>query len=156
VESRVIFNTFHDKKWSEKERVVMKGIIIRWLVLTAAIMVAAYLMDGIQVSGFFSALFAAAILGILNAFFRPILILLTLPINILSLGLFIFIINAVLLLMVSGVIPGFVIQGFWSAIFGSLLISIVSGLLSSFINDKGQVEQIRYMDMKKKDKNRWE
>jgi putative membrane protein len=134
----------------------MKGIIIRWLVLTVAIMLTAYLMDGIQVNGFFSALFAAAILGILNAFFRPILIILTLPINILSLGLFTFIINAVLLLMVSGVIPGFVIRGFWSAIFGSLLISIVSWLLSSFVNDKGRVEQIRYIEMKKRDEDRWE
>ena len=133
----------------------MKGIIIRWLVLTVAIMLTAYLMDGIQVNGFFSALFAAAILGILNAFFRPILIIMTLPINILSLGLFTFIINAVLLLMVSGVIPGFVIRGFWSAIFGSLLISIVSWLLSSFVNDKGRVEQIRYIEMKKRDEDRW-
>jgi putative membrane protein len=134
----------------------MKGIIIRWLVLTVAIMLTAYLMDGIQVSGFFSALFAAAILGILNAFFRPILIILTLPINIISLGLFTFVINAILLLMVSGVIPGFVIRGFWSAIFGSLLISIVSWLLSSFINDRGRVEQIRYIDMKKGDQDKWE
>ena len=62
----------------------MKGIVLRWLVLTLAIMVAAYLIEGIEVRGFGSALFAAAILGILNAFFRPVLIILTLPINILG------------------------------------------------------------------------
>lgn len=134
----------------------MRGIIIRWLILTVAIMLASYLLDGIHVTGFISALLAAAILGILNAFFRPVLIILTLPINILSLGLFTFIINAVLLLMVSGVISGFTVRGFWSAVFGSLLISIVSGLLNSFINDKGRVEHIRYVDMKKTDKDRWE
>jgi len=131
----------------------MRGIFIRWLILTAAIMFASYVLDGIQVKGFFTALFAAAILGILNAFFRPILIILTLPINILSLGLFTFIINAMLLKMASGVISGFQVYGFWSAVFGSLLISLVSWALSSFINEQGKME---YIDLKKKDGNRWE
>ena len=131
----------------------MRGILIRWLVLTAAIMFASYLIEGIEVKGFFSALFAAAVLGILNAFFRPILIVLTLPINILSLGLFTFIINAMLLKMASGVISGFEVYGFWSAVFGSLLISIVSWVLSSFINERGRME---YIDLKKKDGDRWE
>ena len=131
----------------------MKGIVIRWLVLTAAIMFASYVLDGIQVKGFFTALFAAAILGILNAFFRPILIILTLPINILSLGLFTFIINAMLLKMASGVISGFEVYGFWSAVLGSLLISVVSWALSSFINEQGRME---YIDLKKKDGDRWE
>ena len=134
----------------------MKGIFIRWLIMSFAIMMTAYLSGGIHVSGFFSALFAAGALGVLNAFFRPILILLTLPLNILSLGLFTFIINAVLLMMVSGVIPGFEVRGFWSAVFGSLLISVVSWILSSFINDQGRVERVRYIDMKKTDRDKWE
>ncbi|MFC1863367.1 phage holin family protein [Thermodesulfobacteriota bacterium] len=134
----------------------MKGIIIRWLILTFAIIVTSYLLGGIQITGFFSALLAAAILGILNAFFRPILIILTLPINILSLGLFTFIINAVLLMMVSGVIAGFNVKGFWYALFGSLLISIVSWLLNSFISDKGRVERVDYIDMKQTDDDKWE
>ena len=131
----------------------MTGLFIRWLILTAAIIFASYIMDGIHVSGFFSAFFAAAILGILNAFFRPILIILTLPINILSLGLFTFVINALLLKMASGLISGFDVHGFWSAVFGSLIISLVSWLLSSFINEQGRVE---YIDLKKRDKDRWE
>jgi putative membrane protein len=131
----------------------MRGILIRWLILTVAIMFASYVIEGIQVKSFFSALFAAAVLGILNAFFRPILILLTLPINILSLGLFTFIINAMLLKMASGIISGFDVYGFWSAVFGSLLISLVSWALSSFINERGRME---YIDLKKKDGNRWE
>jgi putative membrane protein len=130
----------------------MKGIIIRWVILTAAITVASYLIKGIHVEGFFSALFAAAILGILNSFFRPILIIITLPLNILTLGLFTFIINAVLLKMVSGVIEGFEVYGFWSAVFGSLIISAVSWLLSSFISERGRVE---YIDLKKRG-DRWE
>ena len=131
----------------------MTGLFIRWLILTAAIIFASYIMDGIHVSGFFSAFFAAAILGILNAFFRPILIILTLPINILSLGLFTFVINALLLKMASGLISGFDVHGFWSAVFGSLIISLVSWLLSSFIKEQGRVE---YIDLKKRDKDRWE
>jgi putative membrane protein len=134
-----------------------KGLIIRWLILTAAIMITSYLLKGIHVSGFFSALLAAAILGVLNALFRPILIILTLPINILTLGLFTFIINAILLMMVSGVIAGFEVKGFWSALFGSLLISLVSWVLSSFISDQGSVEKMgNTINMRKTGKDRWE
>ena len=117
----------------------MNGIFIRWLTLTGAIIVTSYLLDGIQVSGFVSAFFAAAMLGILNALFRPILILLTLPINILTLGFFTFVINALMLKTASGVITGFDVHGFWSAIFGSLIISAISWLLNSFINERGSV-----------------
>jgi len=131
----------------------MKGIFLRWLILTFAIIATSYLIDGIQVSGFLSALFAAAILGILNAFFRPILLILTLPVNILSLGLFTFVINAVMLMMVSGVISGFKVYGFWSAVFGSLLISLVSWLLTSFVSERGTVQ---YIDLKNVGGNRWE
>jgi putative membrane protein len=130
----------------------MKGVLVRWFILTAAIIVASYLLDGIQVKGFLSAFFAAAILGVLNAFFRPILIILTLPINILTLGLFTFIINALLLKMASGVISGFDVRGFWAAVFGSIIISVVSWALNSFISPKGRVE---YIDLKKKG-DRWE
>ena len=126
----------------------MKGIFLRWLILTFSIIATSYLIDGIQVSGFISAFFAAAILGILNAFFRPILFILTLPVNILSLGLFTFVINALMLMMVSGVISGFKVYGFWSAVFGSLLISLVSWLLTSFINERGTVQ---YIDLKNVD-----
>ena len=131
----------------------MKGIFLRWLILTFSIITTSYLIDGIQVSGFLSAFSAAAILGILNAFFRPILLILTLPVNILSLGLFTFVINAIVLMMVSGVISGFEVYGFWSAMFGSLLISLVSWLLTSFISERGTVQ---YIDLKNVGGNRWE
>ncbi len=131
----------------------MRGILFRWIVLTIAILFAAYVIDGIYVSGFFSAFFAAAILGILNAFLRPVLIILTLPFNILTFGLFTFIINALLLKMAAGVIPGFEIDGFWPAILGALIISIVSWLMNALISDRGRVE---YIDMKKGQGGRWE
>jgi putative membrane protein len=131
------------------------GLLIRWLILTIAIIVASYLLEGIHISGFFSAFCAAAILGILNALFRPVLIILTLPINILTLGLFTFIINALMLKMASGVIPGFEVYGFWTAVFGSLIISFVSWLLNSFISDRGRIERVDYIDLKKKG-DKWE
>ena len=131
----------------------MYGIVIRWLILTFAIIVTSYLLEGIYVSGFISAFFAAAILSMLNAFFRPILFILTLPINVLSLGFFTFVINALMLLMASGVIPGFNVSGFWSAVFGSLLISLVSWGLTSFIGERGTVQ---YIDLKKIGDNKWE
>jgi putative membrane protein len=154
----------------------MFGILFRWLALTAAITIAAYLMEGIQISGFFSAFFAAALLSILNALFRPIALIITLPINVLTLGLFTFVINALMLKMASGVIPGFNVQGFWTAIFGSMIISIVSWILNSFISDQGSVSYINVqrqerharrrihgnardddiIELKKKDDNRWE
>ena len=114
----------------------MKGLLLRWLALTFAIVIASYLLDGIRVSSFFSAIFTAAILGILNAFLRPILFIVTLPLTVLTFGLFTFVINAV-----------------WSAVFGSLLISIVSWLLNSFISERGRVD---YIDLHHKGGNRWE
>ena len=130
----------------------MKGILIRWLILALAVMLASYLITGIRVEGFLSALIAAALLAFLNAFFRPILLILTLPINLLSLGLFTFAINAFLLMMVSGMIDGFHVEGFGAGLLGSLIISLVSWLLSSFINDRGQVE---YIVMQKGSDGRW-
>ena len=118
-----------------------------------AILVAAYLVDGIRVSGFASAFFAAAILGILNALLRPVLLILTLPVNILSFGLFTFVINALMLMMASGVIGGLVVTGFWSAVGGSLLISLVSWLLNSFVSERGTV---RYIELRKTGPDRWE
>jgi len=133
----------------------MMGLLIRWLIVTAAIILASYLLDGIEVKSFFSAFFAAAALGILNALFRPILIVLTLPINILTLGLFTFLINALMLKMASGIIPGFEVHGFWTAIFGSLIISTISWLLNAFISDRGRVERVDVHDLQKRG-DRWE
>jgi putative membrane protein len=149
----------------------MMGILLKWLILTAAITAASYLIDGIRVSGFFSAFFAAAVLGILNALFRPILFILTLPINIMTFGLFTFVINALLLKMASGVIPGFDIHGFWSAVFAALIISGVNWILNSFISDQRRIETVEkgereekeyieeaenYIDMEKHNNDTWE
>lgn len=130
----------------------MKGIAVRWLFQSVAILVAAYLVDGIRVSGFPAAILAAAVLGFLNAFLRPVLLLLTLPLNILTLGLFTFVINALLLMMASGVIGGFEVNGFGAALLGSLLISVVSWLLTTYIGERGTVQTI---DLTYRGGNRW-
>jgi putative membrane protein len=129
------------------------GLLLRWLILTSAILLASYLFEGINASGFFSAFWAAAILGILNALLRPILFVLTLPINILTFGLFTFVINAIMLRMASGVISGFEVTGFWPAFFGSLVISLISWGLNSFVNDRGRIEVI---DLRRRGDDRWE
>lgn len=131
----------------------MRGIMLRWLTLTLSILLASYLLDGIRVGGFFSAFGAAAMLGILNAFFRPIALVLTLPINLLSFGLFTFIINAVMLKMASGVISGFEVHGFWTAVFGALIISLISFALNTLISENGRVDVI---DLRYKGDDRWE
>jgi putative membrane protein len=137
----------------------MKFLVVKWLILTAAITIAAYLLDGIHVDGFSSALLTAAILGILNTFFKPILVLLTLPINILTLGLFTFVINALMLKMASGVISGFRVESFWAAIFGSIIISVVNWILSGLIKGKGENGrggQSNYIDLNHKGDDHWE
>lgn len=133
----------------------MKGVLLRWFVLTAAVLAASWFLEGIHVAGLFSALAAAATLGILNAVLRPLILLLTLPVNILTLGLFTFVINAFMLQIVSGVIPGFTVRGFWTAVFGALIIGVVSWLLNGFVGGRGRVERISAIDLRKKG-DRWE
>jgi len=139
----------------------MTGLFLRWLILTVAVLAAAYFVDGIRVAGFGSAFFAAAALGVLNTLLRPILIIITLPVNILTLGLFTLVINALLLKMASGVIPGFDVQGFWPAVLGSLLISLVSWLLNSFFAGPGfrsgpRRERDGTIDLTRRGGDRWE
>lgn len=117
----------------------MNGLLLRWVILTISILLTSYLLDGIRVTGFFPAFLAAAILGIMNAFFRPIALLITLPINFLTLGLFTFIINAAILKMSSSLIPGFGVEGFWTAVWGSFLISLVSFILNTFVGPGGRL-----------------
>jgi len=133
----------------------MRGVLLRWLVLTVAVLIASWLLDGIYVTGLFPAFLAAATLGILNAFLRPLLILLTLPINILTLGLFTFLINALMLKIVSEIIPGFYVYGFWTAVLGALIIGTVSWLLNAFVGGRGRVERTAYIDLQKRG-DRWE
>ena len=120
----------------------MNGFLVRWIVGAAGLWVAASLVSGIEFSGMGSLVIAALVLGILNAVVRPILILLTLPVTVVTLGLFLFVINAGLLKLTSALVTGFQVQGFWAAVFGALVMGLTSLVLNVFINDRGGVSQI--------------
>jgi putative membrane protein len=111
----------------------MKGLFLRWLVITSGIILSSYIFKGIKLEGYLPAFGAAAVLGILNATIRPILLILTLPLNILTLGLFTFLLNGLLLWFVSSIISGFNITGIIPSIGGAILIWCVSLFASTFI-----------------------
>jgi putative membrane protein len=115
------------------------------MVTTVAVFVAEKLIPGIDCGSLSALLGASLLLGIANAFIRPLLLLLSIPFIILTMGLFIFVVNALLLLFVSHLIPSFEVSGFWSAFFGAIIISIVSWLLSSFFRTSdGRVHAITH------------
>jgi putative membrane protein len=99
-------------------------IVLRWLLLAAALLLVANLYPGVQVASFTSAMIAALVLGLLNALLRPILVLLTLPVTVLTLGLFLFVINALMFYFAASLLDGFQVAGFLAALIGSLLSSL--------------------------------
>ena len=112
----------------------MMMLLLVWILNAVALLAVAYLLPGIVVASFGSAMFAALILGLVNMLVRPVLVLLTLPITIVTLGLFLFVINALLFWFVGSVLKGFQVQGFWWAVGGAILYSIISGFLSNLIH----------------------
>jgi putative membrane protein len=111
----------------------MLKLLLVWLINAVALLAVAYLMPSVQVASFGSALIAALVLGLLNAVIRPVLILLTLPATILTLGLFIFVINALTFWLAGSILQGFVVTSFWSAFFGALVFSVISWALSALL-----------------------
>ncbi len=106
------------------------NILINWIVMAFAIIVSAYILPGVTLASFWTALLVALVLGLLNVFIKPFLILLTLPINILTLGLFTLVINAVVILMASSIVPGFKVDGFWYALLFGIVLSLVLYLIN--------------------------
>jgi len=108
----------------------MGSLLLRWLLSALALLAVAYLYPGVRLESFFAAVIAALVLGFVNALIRPILVLLTLPVTIITLGLFLFVINAGLFWFVAQVVKGFSVDGFLAAIVGSILYSLVTLLVS--------------------------
>jgi putative membrane protein len=108
-------------------------LLLVWLINALALIAVAYLMPGVAVSSFGAALVAALVLGLINAVVRPLLVLLTLPVTLLTLGLFIFVLNGLLFWMVGTWLEGFEVAGFWSGVFGAILFSLVSWALSALV-----------------------
>jgi putative membrane protein len=113
-------------------------LLLVWLVNTAALLAVAYLMPSVTIANFTTALVAAAVLGLVNAVIRPILVLLTLPVTVLTLGLFIFVINGLLFWMVASFLEGFHVTGFWSSVIGAIVYSLISWLLSALVLKNGR------------------
>jgi putative membrane protein len=111
-------------------------LLIVWLINAAALFIVPYLMQSIRIENFTVALIAALVLGLVNTLIRPILVVLTLPVTVLTLGLFIFVINGLLFWAVANFVRGFEVGGFWSAIGGALLYSLISWGLSSVLLKK--------------------
>ena len=133
----------------------MKGLLFRWIVSGLSLLLVGYIVPGFTVQSFGYALLAAAFLGILNAVVRPVLILLTLPLTVLSLGLFIFVVNGLMLWLLSGIIKGINIESFGSAILGALILSIISFLISSFTYRGGRIQRVDYYELRRGPDGRW-
>jgi putative membrane protein len=110
-------------------------IIIHWIISALAILVSAYILPGVYVDGLVAALVLAVVLGAINAILRPLLIMLTLPITIVTLGLFVLVINGALIMLASYIVPGFMVDGFlWALLFG-IVLAVVSSVLQMFDKD---------------------
>ncbi|MGB3585251.1 MAG: phage holin family protein [Tunicatimonas sp.] len=107
------------------------SLIVKWLLSAIAVMITAYLLPGVSVASFWAALIVAVILALFNTFLKPILVILTIPITVLSLGLFLLVINAIIILLTDALIAGFAVSNFWWA----LAFSIIMAILSSLFND---------------------
>lgn len=108
----------------------MGSLLLRWILNALALLAVAYLYPGVSVESFFAAAIAALVLGLVNALIRPILVVLTLPVTIVTLGLFLFVINAALFWFVAQIVKGFAVQGFLAALVGSILYSLITLVVS--------------------------
>lgn len=109
------------------------SLILRWVLNALVLLCVAYYLPGVAVSGFYAAMVAALVLGFINALIKPIIVLLTLPVNILTLGLFTFVINALMFWLASTVVKGFSVSGFGAAFWGALILTLASALINSLL-----------------------
>ena len=140
-------------------------LLTRWLVITAGILLASSILNGIHIDSLTTAIVAAAILGVINVFLRPVLLILTLPLTILTLGVFAFVLNALMVLLVAYFVPGFDVDGFFWAFLCALIISIVSWIANRFINKSSNKPQNKppmnnrqkteYIDLEQGDDGKW-
>jgi putative membrane protein len=121
----------------------MRGLVVRWLVSALALWLTSQIVTGVKVDSVAALLFAAVTIGVLNAVVRPFVLLLTLPLNILTLGLFTLVVNAMMLWMAGKVVVGFHVDGFWSAFGGWLLLSFFTFAINMLIGENGTIEIVR-------------
>ena len=122
----------------------MRGLVVRWIVSAVALYLTSSVVRGIEVRTFPALLLAAAMIGILNAVVRPVVFLLTLPLTVVTFGLFILVLNAAMLALASAFVPGFEVHGFWAAMWGWLLLSIFTFAINVLIGEHGRVEVVQF------------
>jgi putative membrane protein len=118
----------------------MQGIVVRTLIFMLGLYLASAIVPGVTINGTLDLILAALLLGLVNAIVRPLLFLLTLPLTIITLGFFLFVLNAAMFGLVAALLDNFVVAGFWSAIFGALIVSITSTMASWYIGPNGRYE----------------
>ncbi|MDZ7673190.1 MAG: phage holin family protein [Halanaerobiales bacterium] len=111
-----------------------QGMLAKLIITMAALFITSYILSGMSIQGLFSGFVAALILGIANVIIKPIFIVLTLPLTLITMGLFLFIVNGLMLWLAAAIVPGFFIAGFWTAVFGSIILSIVTWFLNSVLD----------------------
>ena len=120
----------------------MQGFFLRTLITILGLLLASAIVPGVSINGTGSVILAAILLGLVNGIVRPIAFLLTLPITVLTLGLFLFVLNAAMFGLVAAMLDNFIVSGFWSAIFGSLIVSFTSTFASWYIGPDGRIDVI--------------
>lgn len=122
----------------------MRGLLVRWIVSATALYLTSSVVRGIEVRGIGSLLLAAAMIGIINAFVRPVVYVLTLPLTVVTFGLFALVVNAAMLALASAFVPGFEVRGFWAALWGWLLLSFFTFAINVLIGEHGRVEIVHF------------
>jgi putative membrane protein len=130
----------------------MEGFLIRAVVVGIGLWLASKIVSGIGFDSNGTLIAAALLLGIVNAFVRPIIVILTLPITLLTLGIFLLVINALMIELVAYFLPGFIVAGFWSAIFAAIVVSLTSWVMSGWIGPRGRIEVVTV----RQPRGRWE
>jgi putative membrane protein len=124
----------------------MKGLVFRLLITALGLWAAATIVPGMTIVGVGTLIVAALLLGLVNAFIRPVILILTLPLTLLTLGLFIFVVNGISLALVAWVMPGFTLSGLWAAILGSIVVGLTSWFASAFVGSTGRIEHIQRIE----------
>jgi putative membrane protein len=124
----------------------MEGFLIRAVVVAIGLWLASKIVSGIAFNSTQTLIAAALLLGIVNAFVRPVIVILTLPITLLTLGLFLLVINALMIMLVAWFLPGFLVAGFWSAIFAAIVVGLTSWVMSGWIGPRGRIEVMTVRD----------
>ena len=122
---------------------MVRNLLIVWLINALALLALPYVVPSVQVDSFMTALVAALLLGLVNSLIRPLLVLLTLPVTIVTLGLFVFVINALLFWFVASFVKGFSVGGFWSAFFGAIVYALISWAASQLVFGPPRVTPVR-------------